>query len=32
MPAFGTTLLDGERWELVSFLRSRWPLEAGAAP
>jgi mono/diheme cytochrome c family protein len=27
MPAFGTTLLDGERWELVSFLRSHWPLE-----
>ncbi len=27
MPAFGTTLLDGERWELVSYLRSRWPLE-----
>jgi copper transport protein len=27
MPAFGTTLLDSERWELVSFLRSRWPLE-----
>ena len=26
MPAFGTTLLDSERWELVSFLRSRWPL------
>jgi mono/diheme cytochrome c family protein len=25
MPAFGTTLLDGERWELVSYLRSRWP-------
>jgi copper transport protein len=25
MPAFGTTLLDGERWELVSFLRSHWP-------
>ncbi|MGH2463177.1 MAG: copper resistance protein CopC [Candidatus Limnocylindria bacterium] len=25
MPAFGTTLLEGERWELVSFLRSRWP-------
>jgi mono/diheme cytochrome c family protein len=24
MPAFGTTLLEGERWELVSFLRSRW--------
>jgi copper transport protein len=29
MPAFGTTLLDGERWELVSYLRSRWPLAAG---
>jgi mono/diheme cytochrome c family protein len=28
MPAFGTTLLDGERWELVSFLRSHWPLES----
>jgi mono/diheme cytochrome c family protein len=27
MPAFGTTLLDSERWELVSFLRSRWQLE-----
>jgi mono/diheme cytochrome c family protein len=27
MPAFGTTLLDGERWELVSFLRSHWPFE-----
>jgi copper transport protein len=27
MPAFGTTLLDGERWELVSYLRSRWPME-----
>ena len=26
MPAFGTMLLDSERWELVSFLRSRWPL------
>jgi len=26
MPAFGTTLLEGERWELVSFLRSHWPL------
>ncbi len=26
MPAFGTTLLESERWELVSFLRSRWPL------
>jgi mono/diheme cytochrome c family protein len=25
MPAFGTTLLEGERWELVSFLRSHWP-------
>ena len=27
MPAFGTTLLEGERWELVGFLRSRWPSE-----
>jgi mono/diheme cytochrome c family protein len=27
MPEFGTTLLEGERWELVSFLRSRWPSE-----
>jgi copper transport protein len=27
MPAFGTTLLDGERWELVTYLRSRWPME-----
>jgi copper transport protein len=27
MPAFGTTLLDGERWELVSYLRDRWPEE-----
>ncbi len=27
MPAFGTTLLEGERWELVSFLRSHWPSE-----
>jgi copper transport protein len=27
MPAFGTTLLDGERWELVSFLRSHWPFD-----
>jgi mono/diheme cytochrome c family protein len=27
MPAFGTTLLDGERWELVSYLRTRWPEE-----
>jgi mono/diheme cytochrome c family protein len=26
MPAFGTTLLEGERWELVSFLRSHWPM------
>lgn len=26
MPAFGNTLLEGERWELVSYLRSRWPL------
>jgi mono/diheme cytochrome c family protein len=26
MPAFGTTLLEGERWELVSFLRTRWPM------
>jgi mono/diheme cytochrome c family protein len=25
MPEFGTTLLEGERWELVSFLRSHWP-------
>jgi mono/diheme cytochrome c family protein len=32
MPAFGTTLLEGERWELVSFLRSRWPHEAPEAP
>lgn len=32
MPAFGTTLLDGERWELVSYLRSRWPLAAGDEP
>jgi mono/diheme cytochrome c family protein len=31
MPAFGTTLLEGERWELVSFLRSRWPYEAPPA-
>jgi copper transport protein len=28
MPAFGTTLLEGERWELVSFLRSHWPPKA----
>ena len=28
MPEFGTTLLEGERWELVSFLRSHWPYEA----
>jgi copper transport protein len=27
MPAFGSTLLEGERWELISFLRSRWPSE-----
>jgi mono/diheme cytochrome c family protein len=27
MPEFGTTLLEGERWELVSFLRSHWPSE-----
>jgi mono/diheme cytochrome c family protein len=32
MPAFGTTLLDGERWELVSFLRSRWPSAAAPNP
>ncbi len=32
MPAFGTTLLEGERWELVSFLRSRWPSEAPETP
>lgn len=32
MPAFGTTLLEGERWELVTFLRSRWPYEAPEAP
>ncbi|RPH36288.1 MAG: hypothetical protein EHM90_02355 [Chloroflexi bacterium] len=31
MPAFGSTLLEGERWELVSFLRSRWPYEAPQA-
>lgn len=27
MPEFGTTLLESERWELVSFLRSHWPSE-----
>ncbi len=32
MPAFGTTLLEGERWELVTFLRSRWPYEAPETP
>jgi copper transport protein len=32
MPAFGTTLLEGERWELLSFLRSRWPYEPSEAP
>jgi len=26
MPAFGTTLLEDERWELISFLRDQWPL------
>jgi high-affinity iron transporter len=31
MPAFGSTLLETERWELVSFLRSRWPYEAPQA-
>ncbi|HET9498024.1 MAG TPA: copper resistance protein CopC [Candidatus Limnocylindria bacterium] len=31
MPAFGSTLLEGERWELVSFLRSRWPYQAPQA-
>jgi mono/diheme cytochrome c family protein len=32
MPAFGTTLVDSERWELVSFLRSRWPFEGQPPP
>ena len=31
MPAFGSTLLETERWELVSFLRSQWPYEAPRA-
>jgi mono/diheme cytochrome c family protein len=25
MPAFGTTLLEDERWELVAYLRDQWP-------
>ena len=25
MPAFGTTLLENERWELVAYLRDQWP-------
>jgi copper transport protein len=29
MPAFGTTLLPYERWEIVSFLRSQWPALQG---
>lgn len=28
MPAFGTTLLEDERWELLSYLRDQWPLAA----
>ncbi len=26
MPAFGTTLLEDERWELVAYLRDQWPV------
>ena len=25
MPAFSTTLSEGDRWDLVNYLRSRWP-------